>query len=426
MFPEVGGGEARPAELLFTTTSGDPVTVRVTLPATGYSQTLTMDNRAPAFRSLGAASRPRGVGKSDKGVLVTASGPVSVQGVNKAVGATDSFLALPVSALGTEYYAVCYPGDGELNQVAVVAVRDGTAVSLVIPAGAYVQYNGRRYAAGDIITADLDALDTLQVQSLSDLTGLHVYADKPVAAYSGHRAVADRMPIGNTVVQLLPVNVWGRRFFVVNIRGAELQTAVVRLLSSQLDTVLSLATAGDVRQIVLARAGDHYDVELRASDAAVYVSASKPLQAVLVTKVSREATMVPVPAVEQFSSEYRFATPDATQGDFVNYATVLVEKSRLNRVRYDSTSLSALGSVVRWVDVAGSVPLMTAGSIPVSVGQHRVYSEDTRFGLLVHGYTAEEAYALPAGLRLPLASAPVSTSSKRRQRPYCEVLQGTF
>ena len=399
MFPEVGGSVPLPPELIFTTSSDETVNVRVSIPATGYQKTLSFDGGAAAFRAPGTDSRPVGTGKSDRGVLVTASGPVSVQGVNKAVGATDSFLALPVSALGTEYYAVCYVADGDLNQVAVVAAHDGTTVRFVLPTEHYVfiDYNGETYSSGETITVDLDELDTLQVQSITDLSGLHIYADKPVAAYSGNRAIADSTPIGNTVMQLIPVSDWGTTFSVVNLRGPDRQAAVVRLVSSLPNTAANITGSFQSKQISISTPGDYYDIELSSYDAVAHVSSDKPVQAVLLTKSSNEGTIVPIPAVQQYGSEFIFATPDAPRGSFQNLATIMVEKSKKERVMYDSEPVSGLGGV-RWVDVAGSAPPMTTGSFPVSVGQHRVYSEDTRFGLLVHGYTAEEAYALPAGL----------------------------
>ena len=400
MFPDVGGSRRLPPELVFTTSESAAVSVEVSVPAIGFRRTLTVTNAAPVVQILSANVQSPGIatGKGSKGVLVTASGRVSVQGVNKAVGATDSFLALPVSALGTEYYAVCYVADGDLNQVAVVAAHDGTSVSFVIPANGNVQYNGRTYAAGDTITADLDALDTLQVQSLMELTGLHIYADKPVAAYSGHWAVGDSTPMGNTVTQLAPVYEWGKMFSIAKIRGPERQSAVVRLVSSQSNTDVRFpVAAGGVQSVFMTSPGEYRDIDLLHDNSTAFLVSNKPFQAVLLTKSSNEGTIVPIPAVQQYGSEFIFATPDAARGSFQNLATIMVEKSKKERVLYDSEPVSGLGGV-RWVDVAGSAPPMTTGSFPVSVGQHRVYSEDTRFGLIVHGYTAEEAYALPASV----------------------------
>jgi hypothetical protein len=67
------------------------------------------------------------------GVHITAEQPVTVYGSNRRYQTTDTYLALPVVALGVAYRALGYRWLQQdlLSQVAVVATEDNTSVTFV-------------------------------------------------------------------------------------------------------------------------------------------------------------------------------------------------------------------------------------------------------------------------------------------------------
>lgn len=73
----------------------------------------------------------------------------------------------------------------------VVAISDYTMVSFALPpaSNVTVKFLDRVYKSGEILTVVLDIYGTFQLQTLTaaDLTGCRVYADKPIAVYSGNK-----------------------------------------------------------------------------------------------------------------------------------------------------------------------------------------------------------------------------------------------
>jgi len=71
-----------------------------------------------------------------RGVHVTSAEPVTVYGLSRAVNTSDAFLALPVTALGTEYVNLGWPNSGALisfvagTQLVVVGTQDATQVTI--------------------------------------------------------------------------------------------------------------------------------------------------------------------------------------------------------------------------------------------------------------------------------------------------------
>ena len=71
-------------------------------------------------------------GIENKGIRVTALNPVSVYGLNPAIGTTDAYLALPVTSLGTDYRVMTYKTTLASNGscFSVVAIQNGTVLTI--------------------------------------------------------------------------------------------------------------------------------------------------------------------------------------------------------------------------------------------------------------------------------------------------------
>ncbi len=154
----------------------------------------------------------------------------------------DASLLLPVAALGTEYVHVGVPAwadratpDGEPGSAApatlsLVGTAPDTDVTVVLPPGVEVEpdADGRVRVAAGVVEATLQPDDVLTLVTPRaearregelpvgrDLSGAHISATAPVAAFSGHLCSyypQDQGACDHLEEQLFPTDTWGTRF----------------------------------------------------------------------------------------------------------------------------------------------------------------------------------------------------------------------
>ena len=160
-------------EIYITTSLIESVPVNITSARDSYSHSIEVSQNRPAIDHLHRSVRSKGSGVNKNAIIVSSTGDISVISVNQEDHTLDGFLALPLEALGTEYFAVMYsPGELQHSQIGVVATEDGTIVSFALPTNkdVFVEYGGEKYRGGDIITITINLKETFQLQSPSDLT----------------------------------------------------------------------------------------------------------------------------------------------------------------------------------------------------------------------------------------------------------------
>nr|KAG5704882.1 hypothetical protein BaRGS_003865 [Batillaria attramentaria] len=131
-----------------------------------------------------------GSSKQSKGVNVVADNLVEVQVISElTVGwrSKGSYMSLPVELLSDDYViaTLC-----ELNNCfcAIVLTQDGTdvSISLRVPTGDAVVYEGVTYGNDDVITASGDRGDVIQVTCYEcDLSGTRVRSSHDIAVIAG-------------------------------------------------------------------------------------------------------------------------------------------------------------------------------------------------------------------------------------------------
>ncbi len=372
--------------------------------------------------------------KSRKGISIVSDQDVSVVGMNKMPGTAGGFLALPDGALGTEYYAVTHYSDPDppnsqnprsVSQIAVVAPSDGTSVSFAFPPNpanpsqTLVQYSGATYKAGDVLKVALQKFETVQIQSDFDLTATRIYSNKPVAALSGNKvASVGTMPSGDhVVVQLPPVQAWGKTFILPSYPEKG-DGYFVRIVACEPNTALSLA--GVANSILIDKPTSV--VEFALPESATRISSDKPIQVVQLTRSQSpgspgDPSMILIPPVEQYGTEYVFQTPESTLGSYSNHLILICFADKISGFRLTGPPGDSPVSSRTWRSVQGSDPPMMTKSIALTPGTYRVFHEpaDTRFAALLYGFRNEESYALPLGFSLESLSSKVCSSHLGRK-----------
>jgi len=170
------------------------------------------------------------------GIRLTSDDPVSVYATNWDPNSTDNSVIYPVANLGNEYFAICYDpyvdpenpltGNGRNSQFLIVATEDNTTV-IIKPS----KVTDQLIPKDSIFEVVLSRGQVFQVQSENDpgtgltgqgdLTGSYIYADKPVAFFSG--ALSTTVPRGfrgwdHLYEQIPPVQSWGREYLTVPLK----------------------------------------------------------------------------------------------------------------------------------------------------------------------------------------------------------------
>jgi hypothetical protein len=345
-------------------------------------------------------------------VHIVADAPVAIHALNFLNASTDGSLILPTSLLGLDHFVMSYrthltnPRWG--TECAVVATKPQTSVTITpsSPTGPH--------PAGQPFTVTLQTGEVYRLISLQagdDLTGTRIQADKPVAVYGGHGAanVPFDVPYADHLYeQIPPVDLWGRHFLTVPLRG---RTAgdLFRLLASKDNTHVSIN--GQI--VAILNRGQFYEAIL-TQPASILAD-----QRILVAQFAQgseadhttgDPFLSLVPPYETFGRHYIMPTPyfrnyDFAQHQYVvsdiydSYLTVVVDSAHAADVRVNGQP----------VDSAQFFPIADSGfsgaSVSVPKNSTVDVSSPTPIGTLLYGWAPYESYGFTGGLYGALDSA---------------------
>lgn len=167
-----------------------------------------------------------------KGIHVYATAPIVVFGMSYFNNTTDTFMALPTSALGREYIVSSY-ADWTSNytqwhipsQTVIVAAHNNTSVTFKLGGSSGTRTIGGMNR-GETKTfmmnkGDVVAFATKKVSGASpDLSGSKITATRPIAVVSGNQCAQIDVATGwsdYTAEMELPTNTWGKVYHITPI-----------------------------------------------------------------------------------------------------------------------------------------------------------------------------------------------------------------
>ncbi len=332
--------------------------------------------------AIDSAAQLRGSDEIERlGVHITSDVPIAVYGLNRRFQTTDTYLALPVNVLGTEYMAMCYDklSSELISQVALIATEDNTVVTIT-PTTA----TGGGHPEGEPYKVLLQEGDVYQFnaaydrRSRADLTGTLIQADKKIAVFSGHNCA--HVPAGTRacnllVEQLPPMHSWGRHFFLGTL--ANRSTSTWRVLASEPNTTVF----EDQKKIAVLNAGEFY--EKRNFSENTQIKADKP---VMVAEFAQgfqngdsigDPMMIIVSPSQQFRDSYLIATP--VDGSWQHYLNIVMpgegtSSLRINGRKIPQREFQRFGRSSYFI-----------GQFQIPLGTHLIEA-DLPFGLYSYGF----------------------------------------
>ena len=365
--------------------------------------------------------RRGGIVVERKSILITATGPVVLYGVNKEYYTTDAFVALPRRSVGQRYYVACHFPPTFFCEFAVAATQDSTEVTITLPKfGATKSWqgrqplvecgltlpDGRRYSNGDTFRVRLNFWDALQLQDKCDLTGTLIVSDKPISVFSGNL----RSSVGegtstrdHLVEQLVPVSGWGTDCAAVptpNRTVGDFWT----ITAAEQSTDVSIQQSSGRLELVRLNAGETY--RMRADPRSpMHIAANHPIMVVQYVHSQTDPREPADPSMqlcipsEQFGFGYIFATPMGVATKYENYITVIIGQGMEKDFLVDGKHPVLLDNHV-WLPIPG-MELVTS-YMRMDPGSHRVThpNPSTSFAAYIYGAGDRESYAFPTGMCL--------------------------
>ncbi len=356
-----------------------------------------------------------------KAVFITSDVPIVVYALNTLLRSTDSYCAIPIRHLGTQYYSINRPSDRyaatanptsaklRSGEFMIMAVEDGTNVE-VIPAA--TTFQGR--PANVPFRFVLNRGECYLVQATTttigndDLTGSSISSSKPVAVISGHMRTSvptsRDLSKDHLVEQLPPVTKWGKTFATAPFLSTE-SADVYRFMASRPNQQITMTTRTRSRTWTMPSIGSYIDTSI--AEAASWTS-SEPffmVQHMASRTTSRgvcDPAMVITPPVEQFVNEalFRFptlepirTTPPQTLRYYLN---VIATPEALPSLMIGSRRAAAMAPLLNIQVVPGTT--LHWAQILMQEGAYLMRCDSGSFSAVMYGTSEADSYANLVGL----------------------------
>ena len=329
------------------------VQATVAVPGISFSQNVTVvpgHTASVALPSEPAPDASETDGVDNTGVHVTASGPVSIYGLEDEVYSTDGWAGLPVTGIGTKYEVMAYDSGVDNNGPSEFEVV-GTAANTVVTVDPSASTTSR--TAGTPCQITLGEGQTYQLigNGGADLTGTTITASAPVSVFAGAECAniptIEYNACNMVTEQLPPTSEWGTDFLAEPL-ATRTRGDTWRILADESGTVVTINGA----TVTTLAAGDFYQAQITTPSV---IHTSKPA---LVAQFSdstsyddapdADPSMTIDPPFQQDLNSYTFSTAPDTR--FTNYVNIEAPTSEVGRVLLDGTpvpSRTSKSSAVR-------------------------------------------------------------------------------
>lgn len=344
-----------------------------------------------------------GIGPQNGTILVTSNKPVTVQGFNILIDTNEGFLAIPTHGLGNEYFVASYdPVPIEKSEFLVSGTQPLTR--LRIKTSARLKFNQRVYNPGDTIMLTINRMQSVQFQSIEDLTGTRIMSDKPVSVMSGASCTlvpAQTYRCDHLVENIPPVHTWGKTFTLLPFLNRT-SGYVFRIIAARADTILDISGT----KAIILKQGDFKEYN-QIAPFPVTVTSNKPVLVLqyakgMETDNSGDPFMTVVPPLEQYvTGSVTFGTFDQSGIDKIrSFASMYVSAPNLFNLNVNNRPAYAAGS---GQEIGRLMSFGADRSMALPQGSNTISnpSPDNKFMAIIYGFASGTGYAMPAayGLR---------------------------
>jgi hypothetical protein len=346
--------------------------VKLEVPGRIYQQTkMTIANDVIEFNIPAQVAQPFSKGGKEPappdqvykgyGFHITADQPIIVYVVVRYWYTSDGFLAIPISALGTEYISASYPDMSAMyggyyfpSEVTITAPYPETKVAFTLGGNPNTK-TASGTLPGETVYATLQSGDVWAISSKgaeADLTGSKIISNKPISVISGNQCT--NIPTNNrwcdyTVEADLPTYTWGTEYHVGKIPNRKFPS-IIRIFAKEPNTKVFI----DGKEVGLltksgGKIGEAY-LDMRMSSKSeqpksVVVTGNKPIAVTFYNcgveedgypYVNSDPFVMSMTPVQQYQKEILICTPGVNGSGFPdNYINLVYETDELGTIPED-------------------------------------------------------------------------------------------
>jgi hypothetical protein len=346
---------------------------------------------------------------------------------NVDVFSNDASLLVPKTAFDIDYYVMSYqtldrrsPAPGRnpyYGYLTVVAVADGTQISVTPTTAVQASATQQTIAAGTTATFTLNMYDVLQLEAApaaapgGDLTGTHITSPNmmPFGVFGGHEATVfgettppdSSHPNGPCCADhleemLFPSTTWGKTFAIARSQQRTNEPDKLRILAQKPGTTIAFTPAPAAGTCGTLGPGQFCEVKIQGD---TEITASEPvlighyLQASIWANNANNnfvgngdpSMSIAVPS-EQFRKDYTILVPSQYQQSYVSIAAPATGGVTVDAAPVTLTQFPGGGT-------------HRAARVPLAAGQHKITCADG-CGITVYGYSDAVSYMFAGGLDL--------------------------
>ena len=405
--------------MLITTPEQNPVTVTVSVPGIGFTNTTSVsrDQITTIYLPEEAAIKTRSTGKYHRTVIVDATDSVSVHGYYGTSGTSDGFLVMPTAVLDGNYVAASFDRNtqwSDHSELTVSATQDETTVVIGDPVSIKIvlqQYETYQY--------------TTDGRNLTDVTGVFVTADKPVSVMSGHQCAY--VPVGvygcdYLMEHIPPISALGSHYVLAPFMGRQ-SGYIYRIIAAASGMTNVTISNGQTKSLL---AGQFYQGDVTTNDTVITISADKSVLVSQYAKgyysdyVTGDPFMIVIPSTHKYSNKVSFPVATLPRNPQQSYISVIAPCKNIDSITLDNQPLNSQNMLQT---SEGDYCILQTS---VTNGLHSVThpSPNASFLVLVYGFAYWVSYGYVAGYNIDPAEtvesiySTMSTGALRYNRPY--------
>ena len=341
----------------------------------------------------------------DKGIHLSATGPISVLVVNWQYASIGEYPAYPKQVFPINQYVYYTASPYSIillharSEILLIGTEDNTTVMITPAADVTVpqdiQIPGSSQEtlyAWQTKMITLNRLQTFLFRSspFVDLTGTSIVSNKPLTVISGHECA--NVPSYNRYCehveeQIPPTVTWGKKHLLRSYTGKNDYTYFLIVFSYDYTTVQHNC-GGSLSTITFASAGSHTTISLY-TDSNCYMESKKPI---LITQMMTggqyslgDPAVSVIPPLDHYTNNVVFSNrifDKSIHYDNYNYINIVAE------IR-DTIIMDGEALHLSWESISGFIggTVGYSATLPVSVGVHNIISANgAPFHILVYGY----------------------------------------
>ncbi len=341
--------DASSLQLLATPSSNNPTSVQ-TETSGGIIGTF---NIAPSMASpmiIPSDYIQIGIQVEDKGIMVTSDRGINLFGFTDDADSCGAFAVFKTSNLGNEYFSVSFwPNTGAgMTEFGVAAQYPNTYVYITFRAntGLNVVYNGVPFYSGSTMVVPMSELQTIQIQSRTDLSGTHILSNNPIAVFSGNDWTGvntdNSGARGHLIEQMPPIETLGKEYYVVALPDRERN--VIRVVATQANTNVATNVG---RYQFLPDIGSVWDIntapeslKITADKKILVTQFAKSAGYSAVPETSQGPAMVVLPSSETYESDYMFVTKGSNADSYVHHVMIVVNNTYIDGLQLNGVQVN--------------------------------------------------------------------------------------